>query len=86
MAGRMKGKVAFVTAAGQGIGRAIAQAFLNEGARVFATDLQPEKLAGLDGATQRRLDVRSTDDVNAAAEEVGAINVLANCAGFVHHG
>jgi 2-keto-3-deoxy-L-fuconate dehydrogenase len=86
MAGRMKGKVAFVTAAGQGIGRAIAQAFLNEGARVIATDLQPDKLAGLDGATQRKLDVRSTDDVNAAAKEIGAINVLANCAGFVHHG
>jgi 2-keto-3-deoxy-L-fuconate dehydrogenase len=82
----MKGKVAFVTAAGQGIGRAIAQAFLNEGARVIATDLQPEKLAGLDGATQRKLDMRSTDEVNAAAKEIGAINVLANCAGFVHHG
>jgi 2-keto-3-deoxy-L-fuconate dehydrogenase len=86
MAGRMKGKVALVTAAGQGIGRAIAQAFLNEGARVIATDLQPEKLSGLDGATQRKLDVRSTQDVNAAAAEIGAINVLANCAGFVHHG
>jgi 2-keto-3-deoxy-L-fuconate dehydrogenase len=86
MAGRMNGKVAFVTAAGQGIGRAIAEAFLNEGARVIATDLQPEKLSGLDGATQRKLDARSTQDVNAAAAEIGAINVLANCAGFVHHG
>jgi 2-keto-3-deoxy-L-fuconate dehydrogenase len=86
MAGRMKGKVALVTAAGQGIGRAIAQAFLNEGARVIATDLQPEKLSGLEGATQRKLDARSTQDVNAAAAEIGAINVLANCAGFVHHG
>jgi 2-keto-3-deoxy-L-fuconate dehydrogenase len=86
MAGRMNGKVALVTAAGQGIGRAIAQAFLNEGARVIATDLQPEKLSGLDGATQRKLDARSTQDVNAAAAEIGAINVLANCAGFVHHG
>ena len=86
MAGRMKGKVALVTAAGQGIGRAIAQAFLNEGARVIATDLQPEKLSGLEGATQRKLDARSTQDVNSAAAEIGAINVLANCAGFVHHG
>jgi 2-keto-3-deoxy-L-fuconate dehydrogenase len=82
----MNGKVALVTAAGQGIGRAIAQAFLNEGARVFATDLQPEKLAGLSGATIRKLDARSSQDVNAAAKEFGAINVLANCAGFVHHG
>jgi 2-keto-3-deoxy-L-fuconate dehydrogenase len=82
----MKGKVALVTAAGQGIGRAIAQAFLDEGAKVFATDLEPEKLKGLDGATQRKLDARSTESVNATASEIGPINVLANCAGFVHHG
>ena len=90
MAGRLKGKVALVTAAGQGIGRAIAAAFAAEGARVIATDLDAGKLKGLRAAERRALDVRSTAAVEALAEEVcrkyGALNVLANCAGFVHHG
>jgi 2-keto-3-deoxy-L-fuconate dehydrogenase len=82
---RLKGKVAFVTAAGQGIGRAIAEAFAAEGAQVIATDLDPAKLDGLE-AKQLRLDVRSTKDVEAAAQAAGPINVLVNCAGYVHHG
>jgi 2-dehydro-3-deoxy-L-fuconate 4-dehydrogenase len=90
MAGRLKGKVALVTAAGQGIGRAIAAAFAAEGARVIATDLDAGKLKGLRAAERRALDVRSTAAVEALANEVsrkyGALDVLANCAGFVHHG
>jgi 2-keto-3-deoxy-L-fuconate dehydrogenase len=90
MAGRLKGKVALVTAAGQGIGRAIAAAFAAEGARVIATDLDAGKLEGLRVAERRALDVRSTAAVEALAKEVGRkygpLDVLANCAGFVHHG
>jgi len=83
---RMQGKTAVVTAAGQGIGRAIAEAFLREGARVWATDLDEGKLAGLDSAERRKLDVRSTDAVTALARETGAVDILVNAAGFVHHG
>ena len=90
MAGRLKGKVALVTAAGQGIGRAIAAAFAAEGARLIATDLDAGKLKGLRAAERRALDVRSSAAVEALAKEVGrkygALDVLANCAGFVHHG
>jgi 2-keto-3-deoxy-L-fuconate dehydrogenase len=90
MAGRLKGKVALVTAAGQGIGRAIAAAFAAEGAKVIATDLDAGKLKGLRGAERRALDVRSTAAVEALAKDVGrtfgALDVLANCAGYVHHG
>jgi len=85
LTGRLKGKVALLTAAAAGIGRATAEAFADEGAHVIATDLDPTKLAGLKGDL-RRLDVRSTDAVNALAKEVGPIDVLFNCAGFVHHG
>jgi 2-keto-3-deoxy-L-fuconate dehydrogenase len=90
MPGRLKGKIAFVTAAGQGIGRAIAEAFVAEGAEVLATDLEAAKLKGLKKAKTFALDVRSTETVNALAKKVikefGAPNILANCAGYVHQG
>jgi len=90
MARRLEGKLALVTAAGQGIGRAIAEAFLAEGARVIATDLDKTKLQGLVGAERYKLDVRSTADVEGLAKTVagepGVPNVLVNCAGYVHNG
>src|SRR3984893_13518642 len=85
MAGRLAGKAAVLTAAAAGIGRATAWAFAREGARVIATDIDVAGLAGLD-ADKRKLDVRSNEAVEALAREVGPIDVLFNCAGFVHHG
>jgi 2-keto-3-deoxy-L-fuconate dehydrogenase len=85
VAGRLNGKIAFLTAAGAGIGRETAELFAAEGAKVIATDLDKAKLAGLD-ADCRALDVRSTEAVNAMARDIGAINILFNCAGYVHHG
>jgi 2-keto-3-deoxy-L-fuconate dehydrogenase len=90
MTRRLEGKLALVTAAGQGIGRAIAEAFVAEGAGVIATDLEEEKLRDLVGADRRKLDVRSTAAVEAlakaVAKEIGVPNVLVNCAGYVHNG
>jgi 2-keto-3-deoxy-L-fuconate dehydrogenase len=90
MSHRLQGKRAMVTAAGQGIGRAIAEAFAREGAEVIATDLDEGKLAGLPCTRTLPLDVRSTAAVEALAaaiaREHGALDVLVNCAGFVHHG
>ena len=90
MSGRLKGKLAFVTAAGQGIGRAIAEAFIAEGAKVVATDLDAGKLKGLKKAKGFALDVRSTDAVNALAKKVlkdiGTPDIIGNFAGWVHQG
>ena len=86
MAGRLKGKVAVVTAAGQGIGRAIAEAFVREGATVHASDIDRAKLEGLARAKKAKLDVLSTKAVEAYAAKVGQIDILVNVAGFVHHG
>jgi 2-keto-3-deoxy-L-fuconate dehydrogenase len=86
MAGRLKGKVAVVTAAGQGIGRAIAEAFVAEGATVWATDKDVALLEGIPKAKKRKLDVLSTKAVEAFAEKVGTIDILVNAAGYVHHG
>ena len=85
MAERLAGKIAVLTAAAAGIGRATAKAFREEGARVVATDLDLDGLSGLD-ADRRRLDVRSGEAIAALARDVGPIDILFNCAGFVHHG
>ena len=89
MAGRLAGKTALITAAGQGIGHATAVAFQKEGARVWATDIDETKLAGLatlERVTCRALDVRDGDAVAEVADETGALDVLFNCAGRVPHG
>jgi len=83
---RLKGKHCLVTAAGQGIGRAFAEAFLREGAKVTATDLDDGKLKSLAGADCRKLDASNTVEVNKLAAEIAPLDVLANCAGYVHHG
>lgn len=86
---RLKGKRAFLTAAGAGIGRATAIAFAREGAEVIATDIRPELIADLKThgvAHTDGLDVRSTPAVDAIAKKYGPIDILFNCAGFVHHG
>ncbi len=86
MAKRLQGKTAVITAAGQGIGRAIAEAFVAEGATVWATDLDVSKLEGIARAKKRKLDVLSDRAVKAFAEKVGPIDILVNAAGYVHHG
>jgi 2-keto-3-deoxy-L-fuconate dehydrogenase len=86
MAGRLKGRIAVVTAAGQGIGRAIAEAFVREGATVHASDLDRAKLEGLARAKKAKLNVMSTRAVEAYAAKVGPIDILVNVAGFVHNG
>jgi 2-keto-3-deoxy-L-fuconate dehydrogenase len=86
---RLKGKVAVCTAAGQGIGRAVAEAFLREGARVYASDLDAGKLAGLDAAGEvitAGLDVTDGAAVSRYLADIEAPQILFNCAGFVHHG
>ena len=65
MSGRLQNKVALVTAAGQGIGRAIAEAFIAEGGKVIATDLADDKLNGLRAAKAQKLDVRAQDNIDA---------------------
>jgi 2-keto-3-deoxy-L-fuconate dehydrogenase len=83
---RLKGKVCVVTAAGQGIGAATAQSFVREGATVWATDVDAGKLQALGDAKRRKLDVLDKAAIAALAQETGPIDVLFNCAGFVHHG
>src|SRR3974390_556040 len=90
MSNRLQGKVALVTAAGQGIGRAIAEVFANEGGKVIATDVAEDKVRGLKAAKRIKLDVRAQENVDAVAKmvgsEFGALDILVNCAGYVHNG
>jgi 2-keto-3-deoxy-L-fuconate dehydrogenase len=89
MGGKLEGKVALVTAAAQGIGRAIAESAAAEGATVWATDVNAEKLAELEGApgiTTRLLNVLKAADIDALVAEIGTVDVLFNAAGIVHAG
>ena len=92
---RVAGKTALVTAAGKGIGRASALALVREGATVWATDVDDSALAelaaeavkaGLSDLKTGRLDVLDTAAVQAFVARTGKVDVLFNCAGFVHHG
>ena len=89
MAGRLAGKVAFITAAGQGMGRAAALAFAREGATVWASDLNAATIGELEGRERIRarvLDVTDEAAIAQLAKEAGDVDVLFNCAGLVHHG
>jgi 2-keto-3-deoxy-L-fuconate dehydrogenase len=89
MSQRLAGKTAFITAAGQGIGRATALAFAREGARVIASDVQPGALQALaeeTGCTTTLLDVTDAAAIRAAAASFGPVDVLFNAAGHVHAG
>jgi 2-keto-3-deoxy-L-fuconate dehydrogenase len=90
MSSRLNGKIALVTAAAQGIGRATAVAFADEGAAVWATDINETALNALSAERPEvrvlALDVRDSQQVERLASELGTIDVLFNCAGFVHHG
>ncbi len=89
MTQRLAGKTAFLTAAGQGIGRAVAEAFVREGAQVIATDINEAQLAELraaTGCTTERLDVTDAAAITAAAARHARVSVLFNAAGYVHAG
>ena len=88
MSGRLAGKTAFVTAAGQGIGRATALAFAADGARVIATDVNEPLVHRIasDRIHTAKLDVLHAADIAQAALDAGPVDILFNCAGFVHQG
>jgi len=86
MASRMARKIAVVTAAGHGIGRATAAMFAAEGAKVFATDIDEAALSSIPNVTACGLDVTDRGAVQRLATDIGAIDVLFNCAGFVPSG
>lgn len=83
---RLEGKTALITAAAQGIGRATAELFLSEGARVIATDINLAGLQELTGCEIHELNVLQSNDIQALSEKTGGIDILFNCAGYVHSG
>lgn len=90
MAGKLEGRVALVTSAGQGIGRASAIALAREGAKVFATDIREDLFKDIakehPGITGFGLNVLEQSAVDAALKRTGPIDILFNCSGFVHNG
>jgi len=84
--GRLAGKKAVVTAAGQGIGRASAELFAREGAQVFALDINADTLATVQGVEAHTLNLLDGDAIKALAATIGDVDILFNCAGFVHSG
>jgi 2-keto-3-deoxy-L-fuconate dehydrogenase len=89
MSGRLAGKSALITAAGQGIGYATAIAMANEGAAVLATDVKAELLErfkGVAGVTTRKLDVLDDAAIARTFDELPPLDILFNCAGYVHQG
>lgn len=89
MSGRLQGKTALITAAGQGIGYATAIAMAAEGAHVHATDVNPQllgKYSEVDGVSARVLDVLDDAAIAKVAAELPPLDILFNCAGYVHHG
>jgi 2-keto-3-deoxy-L-fuconate dehydrogenase len=83
---RLQNKVAVVTAAGQGIGRATAQLFAREGARTIAIDVRSDSLADLTCCERYAIDVCDAKAVTGLAEQLGTVDVLFNCVGVVHSG
>jgi 2-keto-3-deoxy-L-fuconate dehydrogenase len=86
MSGRLANKIALVTAAAQGIGRATAEAFAREGAQVFAADINEAALANVTGVKPLHLDVTKPDMIAECAARIGGLDILFNGAGFVHAG
>lgn len=86
MPNRLSGKTVLVTAAGQGIGKATAELFAREGATVIATDIDTKALAELENIQTRLLDVTDKNAIHDLAQELSPVDVLFNCAGFVHNG
>jgi 2-keto-3-deoxy-L-fuconate dehydrogenase len=86
MADRIAGKTAVITGAGSGIGRATAEMFVREGAKVMATDIDESAVSAIPEVTARKLDVTDRAAIQRFAAEMGTIDVLFNCAGFVHSG
>jgi 2-keto-3-deoxy-L-fuconate dehydrogenase len=86
VSGRLSGKTALVTAAGNGIGRASAELFAAEGAVVHAVDVDEAALAGLAGCSGHLADLTDRDAIAGLRDAVGPVDILFNCAGFVHHG